>query len=246
MKNFKWVVFEGVDCCGKSTICKNVLRYFLNQDKHNDLLVSLTTEPYNNIDDILLQFYVSSNLNNFIDFQNYCEDLRANIKFLLSDGLISKELKLKLFLEDRRILLKSYKIWEKCDKDCLVLQDRSYISTLVYQNIYNNKTIYGLMEENREIFQQICDIRPDVIVYLKADKDVILERMFKRNKYDYFDDFAQQNIENLIEKYVYLLNDGFVKSVDCDFRGDILVVDANKPVKECVFDVIEHIENEVM
>ena len=242
--NFKWVVFEGVDCCGKSTVSKKVFQYFLKSgDKYDNLFVSITTEPYNTIDDVLIKSYCNDDsLDRYIDFQNYYEDLRANIKYLLDNNVISKELKLKLFLEDRKLLLKSYKIWEKVASSCLVLQDRSYISTLVYQSIYNNKTIYSLMEENREIFKQIWDIRPDVIVYLRASEDVVVDRMVKRGKMDYFDAFAEENISKLIEKYDLLLKDKKIKSVDVDFKGEVLVVDANKPVMDCASEVIKFID----
>jgi thymidylate kinase len=175
--------------------------------------------------------------------QNHIEDLIVTLK------QISKDLKLKLFLEDRKLLLKSYKVWEICDKDCLVLQDRSYISSLVYQNIYNKICLRELMDLNEDVFYDVFQdnpIRPDIIFYLKADADVIFSRMSKRKKMDSFDEFAKYHIKEIIKKYDDILWHEQLYFLDEVFSGKIKVIDANKPVKECVSNVVEYIKKEVI
>lgn len=105
MKRGKFITFEGIDGCGKSTQVRKLAQYILELSKYNHVLI--TREPFRDtkIRDILKQE----------------EDPYSQAKKLA-----------QLFVEDRKLHVKTI-IDENLKRGLFIISDRYSFSTLAYQ-----------------------------------------------------------------------------------------------------------------
>lgn len=146
----------------------------------------------------------------------------AQIEFF--NGRLDRQMKIAsckgIVLEDRT-LAEDYHIFGLAQK---ILGNMSEEEFLTYQRTYNLMT------------QKISD--PDIIIYLKADVDVLLERIAKRGRASEAsipaDYLAQLN--QLYDQYIF-------REVSCP----VLVIDANKdtPLDKFLSDTINKIAEEI-
>jgi len=101
-----FIVFEGIDGCGKSTQIKRFADYLFNLDKYNHIV--LTRNPYKDID-----------IRNILK-----ED---------SNPLTKAERLAELFIQDREKHVKEL-ILPNLKKGCFVISDRFKLSTIAYQS----------------------------------------------------------------------------------------------------------------
>lgn len=106
MKKGIFIVFEGIDGCGKSTQIKKFVEYLFNVDKHNHIF--LTRNPYKN--------------------QNIREILRKD------DNPLTRAEKLAgLFIEDRFKHVEEV-VKPNLEREIIVVSDRFKLSTIAYQS----------------------------------------------------------------------------------------------------------------
>jgi len=212
MANFTWIVFEGVDASGKTSCA----RFTTNQLIKNNVSVQFVAEPALDIDNEL-KHGISE------QYLQYNKGWRREIRSLLKtqDHLDDSD-KLTLFLIDRCVLLQYLKE-NSCD---IVCQDRSYISTLVYQSVYLDLPIDYLMVLNKAVFTSVFDIRPDIIFYLKTSF-VEAERRCMSRVQDMLDVKAMDKLNILVERYDWLLGQQQLKNIDDKFDGQIVTINTN-------------------
>ena len=104
-KSTKFIVFEGIDGCGKSTQIKSLVSYLFDQDKHNHIF--LTRNPYKDV--------------------NIRPILRKD-----SDPMKQSELLADLFIADRRLHAKELLV-PNLKQGFIVVCDRYMLSTVAYQ-----------------------------------------------------------------------------------------------------------------
>ena len=227
---FKWLVFEGIDCSGKTSCAQFVTKQLI---QHN-INVQFTAEPALDIDKIAKD----------IDEQylQFNEGMRTEIRSVLKTQHLTDSDILTLFLIDRCGLLRYFKE-ATCDVIC---QDRSYISTLVYQSVYLDKPIDHLMTLNDAVFATVYDIRPDIIFYLKVSPTEARQRSILRAQ-DVLDEKAIDKFDLFVEKYDWLLEQQHLKDIDSKFRGRIITVNTTKkPLAIVKAEVFEHVRELIL
>jgi len=227
---FKWIVFEGIDCSGKTSCAQFVTKQLI---QHN-INVQFTAEPALDIDKVMKD----------IDEQylQFNKGMRAEIRSVLKTKQISDSERLTLFLVDRCGLLRYLKE-ATCDVVC---QDRSYISTLVYQSVYLDKPIDYLMTLNNAVFATVYDIRPDIIFYLKVSPTEARQRSTLRT-HDVLDEKAMDKFDVLVEKYDWLLEQQHLRDIDSKFKGRIITVNTTKkPLAIVKAEIFEHIREPIL
>ena len=187
------IVTAGMIGVGKSTLAKRIAEYFG------------TEVFYEKVDgnEILPLFYTLSEE----------ELLKQRIPFLLQLD----------FLDSRFKNIKQSLIDDNSVNDRSIYEDKYFcrknmelgrISELEYR-IYCN-LVDNMMEELKELPKKA----PDLMVYLKADFDVILERIAKRSRDFEIDD-------NLKEYYHFLWKDYDEWALDYYDASEILIIDTN-------------------
>lgn len=153
--NCNFVVFEGIDGSGKSTICQSVQKYFQN--------IHLVYEPNT--------------------------ELFKQIKY----GQLFKSYQNIFFIWANR-----YQLYQKIPDVDLVIADRYYDSTYVYQTEIMHKTdIYNFNYSG--IFY-----KPDLTFILDASLDTIKKRK-TYNIHDNFENVNNQIIENRRQRYFNII-----------------------------------------
>ncbi|MBS3075623.1 dTMP kinase [Candidatus Pacearchaeota archaeon] len=105
-KRGRFIVFEGIDGCGKTTQIKGFADYLFNRNKYNHVV--LTREPYEN----------------------------ATIRAILTQDknpLAKADLLTKLFVDDRKKHAREL-IIPSLERGCYVVSDRYKLSTVAYQS----------------------------------------------------------------------------------------------------------------
>ena len=105
-KRGRFIVFEGIDGCGKTTQIRRFADYLFNRDKYNHVV--LTREPYQNA--LIRRILTQDN-----------------------DPLLRAEELAKLFVEDRRAHAREL-ILPNLEKGHYVVSDRYKLSTIAYQS----------------------------------------------------------------------------------------------------------------
>ena len=191
-----FIVVEGIDGSGKGEQIKK-LKEWLNSQKVN---VLVTREPSKG---------------------KYGKEIR---KILQSekDPFSSKESLLQLYVQDREDHLNK-EIEPFLKKDSVVICDRYYYSTIVYQSAQ------GMPVEEIILLNQ--EFRtPDLVLVLDLPAETALERIGKARKIEKFEKL----------EFMKKLREGFLglKNV---LDENIKIIDASKPIEE----VFEQIKREV-
>ncbi len=156
MKN-KFIVFEGIDGCGKSTQFALLAKYLFSLDKHNHIL--MTREPYKD----------------------------AEIREILksdNDPLAQAEKLAELFIEDRRKHIEE--VIEPALKNGLfVLSDRYKLSTIAYQSA-QGLLMEDLINEHKGLnvpdVTFIIDVPAEVAIERMQKEKGRIEHKFEANK----------------------------------------------------------------
>ncbi len=168
----KLVIVEGADGTGKTTLASNLER-------------SLTLKGFN----VKL-------------FREPWDDPSGKlIRELLRRGEFLDPLpELMLFLSSRASLMRELERY--LNQDVILISDRSYISSLVYQGL-----IRGLgWELVRELNRIVCPqwYRPDLVLVTHVPIQVLKERLSSSLKNSSYDRMKLQDLESLLEAYQML------------------------------------------
>lgn len=130
-----------------------------------------------------------------------------------SASKISQRAEIFLFLADRA---EHYEKVLKPNYGNLILSDRSFVSGLAYAMANDdNLDIKTLIELNKFA---LCSDFGDKFVFLKADENLIRQRLFSRGQND---DIESRGIEYLMRVQ------GFMSIILADLKFDVLEVDAS-------------------
>lgn len=130
-----------------------------------------------------------------------------------SASKISQRAEIFLFLADRA---EHYEKVLKPNYGNLILSDRSFVSGLAYAMANDdNLDIKTLIELNKFA---LCSDFGDKFVFLKADENLIRQRLFSRGQSD---DIENRGIEYLMRVQ------GFMSIILADLKFDVLEVDAS-------------------
>jgi dTMP kinase len=178
-----FVVFEGIDCSGKSTQITRLSSYL----KSKNISVIATKEPGGT---------------------DIGERIRSIVKYNPSNEHISPKTELLLFNAARSTLIDNI-IKPNLDKNTVVLLDRYYYSTLAYQgggNELDNDFVEYICNFVNSSLKQ-----PDIIFYLDISYEEHRRRKFNRNVSDNatLDRIENNNKEfykRVLNKYNEILN----------------------------------------
>ena len=208
-----FVTFEGNDCSGKTTLIKIIADLILK--KYNIKCIT-TKEPRNN--------------------------LKSNISNLVASNLLNKSspptVEIFFFFISRYYNLQEIIIPNI--KNNLVISDRFFDSTIVYQSINNtflkNDSFNRIYDAAHSIFD---DYLPDITFFIISSLESIKVRMKNKhvslkNKYDYFDidefhKVAISKYEKLYEKEKKLK-----KRKVCRIDGNNDIVTNTKQIMEII------------
>ena len=152
-----FIVFEGIDGCGKTTIIKQIAKLLKKIPKYKNKIL-VTKEPSGT---------------------KIGEKIR---KIILKNQKIDNRTEALLYAASRR-----QHIIEKIKpnlKNKIILCDRFIDSSLVYQGFIHNLQIKKICEINSFAVEKI---KPDIIFILDVNPRISLERIKNRKKIDRFD-----------------------------------------------------------
>jgi dTMP kinase len=160
-----FIVFEGIDLCGKTTQARMLQRWFAERGQE----AILTQEP--------------------TEKGLYGRHLRMELQGMLRliqarDELSEEIVRAKLFALDRFIHLRN-EIEPHLAQGVHVICDRYYLSSLVYQSVELRRLGYALMDPLERVKQLnadalYADTQPDLIVLIDIPIPVWTERMRQR------------------------------------------------------------------
>lgn len=229
-KHFKWIVFEGMEGAGKTTLVRNLGKYLLSHNNFKNHVIQITAEP-----SLDVTAEIKAGLpKEAILFLN--SGSRKKLRNLIKNSSnLSPAKRLSLFLDDRERLLGRLKV---LPKHSIVIQDRCYVSTLVYDQLYLDIDSRELMENNQVVFNKAYNIRPDLLVYLHVSPEESIKRLQKRKKYDVLDKKALENLDNIYNNYQKLfVKKGLIK-LDPYLKDttEIVTIDTTDKFEEEVLD----------
>lgn len=172
-----FIVIDGVDGSGKSTICKLIAEKLKEQSKR----VILTSEP---------------SCGNHIEYAK-------SIKDLIINGDLSNVSKL-LMLNAIRVDHLTKIIIPALQEGKYIICDRFIYSTLVYQSIIGGieeDIIYSLHK------LVCNDIQPDLTIILDTNKEVVMNRMLNRNVIDNFDQLMLEHFDQMRNRFLEFARD---------------------------------------
>lgn len=197
-----YIVFEGVDGSGKTTMWNRVAGWL----KENGEGAVGTYEPQESFDDYL-KFYLGKSLDEISNLS-----APSALHYALERLTIKQDIK------------------EALDEGEVVLSDRSYISSMVYQD-----DIDFVKEVNKYA------LKPDLVIFLDVDAEVAYERLKER---DSDVDVSLEDLEWYVTKYRDLLAIGghlpwlsSHESSICESSICVFAVNANNSEDE-VFEMI--------
>jgi dTMP kinase len=172
MKNL-FIVFDGIDGCGKSTQLLNLHQYLFKKDKRIRILS--TREP---------------------TYGKYGEKIREMLK-THSDPYSDSGNLLELYVKDREDHLENTikPFLKKKDTNIsIVLCDRYYYSTIAYQSA-QGIDINNLIDMNKKF------LKPDLAIILDLEPETALKRISKDREIEKFEklEFMKKLRENFLE-----------------------------------------------
>ena len=140
-----------------------------------------------------------------------------------------------MFLNDRERLLGRFKV---LPKHSIVIQDRCYVSTLVYDQLYLDIDSRELMEKNQVVFNKVYNIRPDLLIYLHISPEESVKRLQTRKKYDVLDKKALENLNDIYNNYQELFIKKDLIKLDPYLKNTtkIIIIDTTGKLKKEVLD----------
>jgi len=188
MNRGKFIVFEGIDSCGKSTQIKLLKDHFSG----TNYPVEFTMEPSNGpIGRLIRRLYLSGKRKDNGGITNkLCEVDRIDHILNENNGI------LKLLKNGNHVFC-----------------DRYFLSTIAY-TLYNKLDLNDQMFSQKviEIFNRFIDnqgVKPDLIVFIQINPKIAIDRISKRNKKIsiFEDNIAKlQKIDKSYNKTISVLN----------------------------------------
>lgn len=196
----KIIVFEGAEGTGKTTIAKKVEKYLKNKGEK----VVFLREPGGT-------------------------EISEKIRKILLDCKsknIDKKTELLLYLASRAQLI-SEKIKKLLNQNCIIILDRFYLATVVYQGYARGLNINLIRKINNFVIE---NIKPDIAFILDASIKTILKRVKKR-----------KNLNRLDKEKITFhkkVRNGYISESKKN-RNCFLINTDNKTVKEVFEDVLK-------
>ncbi|MCU4117137.1 dTMP kinase [Mycoplasma zalophi] len=211
MKRARFITFEGMDGSGKTTIISKLKQKFIEENIINNFV--FTREPGSSKSD------EAEKIRNFI---------------LDNNNTFSSAVEALLFAASRRINLEKA-IWPALENNKIVISDRYYHSSLIYQGILGNVGI----EKVREINMIATDYtKPDLIIFFDLKPEISLQRITQNR-------LILDRMETSDLEYYKKLHDGYKKLID--YEPEIFeIVDASKPIEEVLNNVLEIFKKKVL
>lgn len=167
------VAFEGIDYSGKSRLMDRVIAHLISQDV--DYLSVREPGGYSN----LLRDYAI----------NECSGEYERSVMMLADRILTHNKVIKPYLKRNQ------------DKNPLVLSDRCYLTTLVYQGMVIDYDDYcGLCKTHDRLFAEGAILPPDVIFIIRPNIDDVISRMTDKPKGGKLDATETTDRDNLIRR----------------------------------------------
>lgn len=193
MEKGKLIVIEGPDGCGKSSLCKNVSKYF----KEKDIKIKSIGLPY------------KSRSHSYI-----------LIKEAIKNKMPVDVIQSLMIMNIREIM--NATVSDMLNKGINVLLDRWILSTLIYDQIDNGtleQSIRIVLDKQDtinlyDVSRKYCKINiyPDVILYYLPDRDIVISHAERREKNKECDenDKAERVIQQYYaySNYYHLIKDG--------------------------------------
>lgn len=197
---YKFIAIDGPDGVGKTTIARELYKRLLKFSNK----IFLTKEPT----DLETGVFVKNILND-IDIK------RPSSNYALAC----------LFTADR--YLHQNIIQEKLSQGYIVITDRYYYSSYVYQNINNNFDIEWLKNINKYL------MKPDITFIIRASEENIIKRLSKRKELNIYErEYIKKviklfdDIGNILkdENIIYISNDETVEDAVDDIMMYLLEI----------------------
>jgi len=177
-----FIVFEGIDGCGKSTQIKKFANYLFNKDKYNHII--LTRNPYKDTDARRI--------------------LRED-----SDPLTKSEKLAELFIADRKNQVEKIVI-PNLDKGHIVISDRFKLSTITYQSA-QGLNIYDLINKHKEMpipdITFVIDTSTDEASKRMKNEEGRNEHKFEANK-EFLENTRKNyhKVKEILDDKIFLIN----------------------------------------
>ena len=149
-KQYNFIVFEGMDCAGKTSII-NMLKLYLEKEHKLDKYV-FTREPGST-------------------FSNEAERIRNLI--LDKENNFSPIIDALLFVASRRLNLE-HGIWPSLKEGKIVFSDRYFYSSFVYQGILGNAGFETVRDLNYLITNHT---KPDLVIFFDLEPEIVIQRL---------------------------------------------------------------------
>ena len=194
-KQKKFVVFEGMDCAGKSSIIKMLQSYIEKLDNKEQYI--FTREPG------------SSN-------SKEAEKIRTLI--LDKENEFSPTSDALLFLAARRINLEKV-IWPALKNNKIIFSDRYWYSSFVYQGILGNVG-YDKIRQINELMSN--NTSPDLVIFFDLTPELVIKRLkHMRSETDRLEHNEINYYERLREAYKQVIKHDKDKFVIVDSSGSL-------------------------
>lgn len=191
----KFVVFEGMDCAGKSSIIKMLQSYIEKLDNKEQYI--FTREPG------------SSN-------SKEAEKIRTLI--LDKENEFSPTSDALLFLAARRINLEKV-IWPALENNKIIFSDRYWYSSFVYQGILGNVG-YDKIRQINELMSN--NTSPDLVIFFDLMPELVIKRLkHMRSETDRLEHNEINYYERLREAYKQVIKHDKDKFVIVDSSGSL-------------------------
>jgi dTMP kinase len=156
MKKNKFIVIEGLEGSGKTTVCKKIKKLLLLKNIDNVIIVRQPGSTF-----------ISEKIRKIIKFENKKENLNPYSELLL--------------LYSARLQLMENVIYPEFQKGKWIISDRHNLSSFAYQG--GGK---GINKKLIEKLTKITDnfIKPNLTIFLDVDPKIGLQRAILRNKLD--------------------------------------------------------------
>ena len=191
----QFVVFEGMDCAGKSSIIKMLQSYIEKLDNKEQYI--FTREPG------------SSN-------SKEAEKIRTLI--LDKENEFSPTSDALLFLAARRINLEKV-IWPALENNKIIFSDRYWYSSFVYQGILGNVG-YDKIRQINELMSN--NTSPDLVIFFDLTPELVIKRLkHMRSETDRLEHNEINYYERLREAYKQVIKHDKDKFVIVDSSGSL-------------------------
>lgn len=211
MSKGKFVVFEGMDGSGKTTIIKRLKEYLESENRLDDFI--FTREPGSS-------------------HSKEAEEIRQLI--LDNDNSFSVMVDALLFAASRRLNLEKC-VWPGLEKNKTVISDRYWTSSFVYQGVLGGLGLKKVKDINNIATEETT---PDLTIFFDMEPELSVERItqIRKTKTDRLESTNVEYYKKLRDSYWYVINQGnekyeIIKS-DCNidelFKRVLNVLKENK------------------